>query len=75
MMLMEVEGKFRKYQGTVVTPSAEDFSNAQVQASIPVSSIQTGNEDRDSHLLEEVFFHAVKFPAMQFKSTKSRAAS
>ena len=70
LMLMEVKGKFRSYDGTVVTPSEGDFSNAQVEATIPVSSIHTGNSDRDEHLLQEVFFHAVKFPEMDFRSTK-----
>lgn len=69
-VLMEVEGKFRASEATVVTPSINDFSNAKVQATIPVKSIYTGNEDRDEHLLQDVFFNQLKFPDMQFRSTK-----
>lgn len=68
-LLSSVQGKFKRYTGTVVTKSGHDFTDAKVEASIPVSSIYTGNRDRDSHLLQEVFFHADKFPEMKFKST------
>ncbi|MCB0328453.1 MAG: YceI family protein [Bdellovibrionales bacterium] len=73
LMLMEVEGKFRSPQGTVVTQSKTDFSNAKVTASIPVSTISTGNEDRDAHLLQKVFFNAEKYPTMDFRSTSVKA--
>ena len=69
-VLMEVTGKFRASEAVVVTPSLEDFSNAKVQATIPISSIYTGNSDRDTHLKKEEFFFVDKYPAMVFQSTK-----
>ncbi|MCB0324650.1 MAG: YceI family protein [Bdellovibrionales bacterium] len=70
LLLMEVEGRFEDYDGTVITPDETDFSNAKVEATIPVKSIYTGNDDRDSHLLQDAFFHVVKFPDMTFHSTR-----
>lgn len=67
-VLMNVEGRFKSSRGTVVTSDLNDFSGAQVEASIPVSSIYTGNSDRDSHLLQKVFFYADQFPEINFRS-------
>ena len=68
-LLLNVNGKFKRFSGRVVTPDDGDFSKASVEANIPVKSINTGNKDRDAHLVEEVFFHAEKYPEMKFKST------
>ena len=67
-VLMEVQGKFKDAEGQVTTKNEEDFSNAQLEASIPVNTIDTGNEDRDSHLKKDVFFNADKYPKMTFRS-------
>ena len=69
-MLMKVKGKFRKSSGTVITKSGMDFSGAKVDVSVPVSSIYTGNEDRDAHLVSADFFNTEEYPDMKFKSTK-----
>lgn len=67
MVISEVEGNFANYDGTVVT-STEDFSDAVVNFSIDVSSINTNDEKRDKHLLNEDFFDAAKYPNIVFKS-------
>ena len=67
-VLMNVEGRFKNSRGTVVTSDLKDFSDAKVEATIPVGSIYTGNSDRDSHLLQKVFFHAAQFPEITFRS-------
>lgn len=67
LLFSEVEGTFKKYRGHVVTPNA-DFSDAFVEAVIPINSIDTGNRDRDSDLLNEDFFYATQYPEMHFKS-------
>lgn len=69
-VLMEVEGKFKNAQGLVTTSGEQDFSNAHVQASIPVSTVNTGNIDRDTHLKQDVFFNANQYPEMTFKSSR-----
>lgn len=69
MMVSEVEGKFEKYEGNVVA-SKEDFSDAKVEMTIYVNSINTGNEKRDDHLKSEDFFDVSKYPTITFKSKK-----
>jgi polyisoprenoid-binding protein YceI len=69
-VLMKVEGKFKNAEGTVVTVSDGNFSNAEVEAQIPVHTIYTGNLDRDEHLKQDDFFNADQFPVMLFKSRK-----
>ncbi len=74
-VLLSVKGLFKDYHGTVKTPSNGDFSHASVDVSIPVSSISTGNTDRDAHLRTDDFFNAGEYPEMVFKSTKVVAKS
>lgn len=69
LVLMNVQGRFREYDGVVVTPDESDFAHAQVDVKIPVESIYTGNSDRDEHLKKSEFFNADKYPHIQFKST------
>ena len=67
LLFLNVEGKFRKFEGKVVTEN-RDFSIVQIECFIPVNSIYTGNQDRDKHLLEEDFFYLDRFPEISFKS-------
>ena len=66
-LLFEVEGKFKKVYGKVITQN-QDFSIVRIESYIPVNSIYTGNQDRDAHLLEEDFFYVDQFPEISFKS-------
>ena len=67
MMVSEVEGFFKKFDATV-TSTKEDFSDAVVDMSAEVASINTDNEQRDTHLKSPDFFDAAKFPTITFKS-------
>lgn len=67
MVISEVEGNFSSFDGTV-TASKPDFSDAEIEFSIDVSSIDTDNKNRDEHLLNEDFFDVTKFPTIDFKS-------
>ena len=67
MVISEVSGQFQEYEGTVVT-SKEDFSDARIDFSIDVKSIDTDNEDRDKHLHSADFFDIEKYPKITFKS-------
>ncbi|MBN8703192.1 MAG: YceI family protein [Bacteroidetes bacterium] len=67
MMVAETEGKFKMYDGKV-TSSKEDFTDAQIEFSIDVASINTDDEKRDGHLKSPDFFDVEKFPKMKFKS-------
>lgn len=70
LLFFKVEGKFKKFEGKVVTQDG-DFANASFDGKIQVSSIYTGNQDRDNHLLSEDFFCADKFPEIIFKCKSS----
>jgi polyisoprenoid-binding protein YceI len=68
MMVSDVEGSFKTFSATV-TSSKEDFSDAVVDLSADVASVNTDNEARDKHLKTPDFFDAEKFPKLTFKST------
>jgi polyisoprenoid-binding protein YceI len=68
LVISEVEGAFKVYSGTLAS-SKPDFSDATVDFSVDVKSINTENEMRDKHLQGDDFFNAEKFPQMTFKST------
>ena len=68
MMISNVKGKFAGISGKLTYDAASPAS-ASVEAEIPVSSISTGDEQRDNHLKSADFFDVEKFPAFTFKST------
>jgi len=68
MMISNVKGKFSGLAGKL-TLNESDISKSGVEASIPVATLNTGDEQRDGHLKSGDFFDAEKFPAMTFKST------
>jgi polyisoprenoid-binding protein YceI len=74
MAISEVEGWFKSFDAKITT-SGEDFSNAVVEMTADVNSINTDNEMRDKHLKSPDFFDAVKFPTLSFKSTSFKKIS
>jgi len=66
LLLFEVEGKFKRFEGKVITKN-QDFSIVGIDSRIQVNSIYTGNQDRDAHLLEEDFFYVNQFPEISFQ--------
>jgi len=68
LMVTEVDGNFKTFNGKVVAPTP-DFNNASVEFSVDVNSINTDNTDRDNHLKGDDFFNAAKYPQMTFKSS------
>lgn len=74
LMISEVEGKFKIYNGSVQA-SKEDFSDAQIDFSIDVNSIDTDDEARDKHLKGDDFFAADKYPTITFKSKQLKKVS
>ena len=69
MVVAEVDGNFKTYDGKITSKTPTDFSDATVEFSVDVNSINTDNDDRDKHLKSDDFFNAEKFPKMTFKST------
>jgi len=68
MTVSEVEGSFKIFEGTLEHTKA-DFTDAKVNFSVDVNSVNTDNERRDGHLKGEDFFNAAQFPQMKFVST------
>ena len=69
MKISEVQGKFENYTGTIKT-DGKDFETADISFTIDVNSINTGNSDRDDHLVKKDFFYAEKYPKIKFKSSE-----
>ena len=72
MMVSKVRGRFDKFEGTIVT--AEDPLASTVTAAVDLSSINTGQEQRDAHIRSADFFEVEKYPTMTFTSTAVKAA-
>lgn len=74
LVISEVEGTFKKFDGGVVT-TKPDFTDAAVNFSIDINSIDTDNDMRDKHLKSDDFFNAEQFPAAIFRSTSFKKVS
>lgn len=71
MMVSKVRGRFSKFSGEIVT--AEDPTQSSVSATVDLSSIDTGNAQRDEHLRSADFFGVANHPQMTYRSTGIRA--
>ncbi len=63
-----VNASFNDYQGEFWF-DPNNLKDSKFVFSIPVSSIDTNNEKRDTHLRSEDFFYSEKYPNITFKST------
>jgi polyisoprenoid-binding protein YceI len=62
-----VRGRFDVCEGTI----AIDGRGTIASGSVDVSSLTTGNEDRDRHLRGPDFFSAAEFPTIAFRSDRA----
>ncbi len=69
MMVATAKGRFTKFEGTV-TFDPQHPQNTAAVATIEVSSIDTGNDQRDEHLRTNDFFLAEQYPTATFRSTR-----
>jgi polyisoprenoid-binding protein YceI len=67
LMVSDVDGSFKNFEAKI-TSSHEDLSDAVVEVTGQVNSINTDNEQRDAHLKGPDFFDAAKFATFTFKS-------
>ncbi|MBW8761885.1 MAG: YceI family protein [Microbacterium sp.] len=70
MMISKVRGTFGVKSATLVAP--ENPLEATVTASVDVTSIDTKDENRDTHLRSADFFDTEEYPTMEFVSTGTR---
>ena len=68
LMLTEVDGNFKNYDAKI-TATKPDLSDAVIEFTADVTSVNTENDRRDTHLKSPDFFDAAKYPAITFKST------
>ena len=71
MMVSKVRGKFTSFEGSIVT--GENPLESSVTATVELTSIDTGNVDRDNHIRSADFFETDKHTTMTYKSTGVRA--
>lgn len=74
LVISEVEGKFKTYNGTI-SAVKPDLTDAVIDFTVDVNSIDTDNDMRDKHLIAADFFDAEKYPKMTFKSTSLKKVS
>ncbi len=70
MMISKVRGTFGVKSATLIAPA--NPLEAQVTATVDVTSLDTGDAGRDQHLRGEDFFDAENHPTMEFRSTGVR---
>ena len=68
LMIAHVKGSFRVFDANVIT-TGKDFSTAQVDLWIDVSSVSTGDAKRDQHLKSEEFFDAAHHHQITFTAS------
>ena len=73
MMISTVRGQFGGVKGTVVYDPKNPAAST-VDATIDVTTINTGQSKRDSDLKSEEFFDVKRYPVMKFKSKSIEAA-
>lgn len=71
--ISDISGTFNDFDATV-TASKPDFSDAVIELTANVASIDTRVEARDNHLKSADFFDAAKYPTITFKSTSLKKA-
>ena len=69
MVVAKVRGRFGSWTGSVQLDE-QDLTRSQVDVQIDASSIDTGNEQRDTHLRSADFLDVEQFPNLRFQSTR-----
>jgi polyisoprenoid-binding protein YceI len=70
MMVSKVRGRFTTFSGELVT--GQDPLASSVTAEIDLTSIDTGNSQRDDHIRSADFFEVETYPTMTYASTGIR---
>ena len=70
MVVAKVRGRFTKFEGQIVT--GKNPADSSVTATIDLTSIDTGNQQRDDHIRSADFFEVETYPTMTYRSTGVR---
>jgi polyisoprenoid-binding protein YceI len=74
LMITNVTGEFKTFDAIMET-GKDDFSDAKISFEADVNSINTNQEQRDTHLKSDDFFNAERFPKIKFVSKELRKLS
>jgi polyisoprenoid-binding protein YceI len=74
MAISTVHGTFHGVNGTIHF-DPQDVTKSSVEATIDVTTVDTGVAQRDGHLKSPDFFDTAKFPTMTFKSKSVRKSA
>ena len=69
MVVAKVRGRFGSWTGSVKLDE-QDLTRSELDVQIDASSIDTGNEQRDTHLRSADFLDVEQFPNLRFQSTR-----
>ena len=69
MMVTSVKGTFRDFTGRIIG-DLHDPTNAEIDVEINAASVDTGNEQRDTHLRSADFLETDTYPTIAYKSTR-----
>ena len=72
LLISEVDGNIKNFDASI-TSTKPNFSDAVVELTGDLKSINTNMEMRDGHLQGEQWFNTEKFPSLFFKSTGIKA--
>lgn len=73
LMITTVTGYFRKFDCEVVTETEDFNSTTSVEFSADINSIDTNNEQRDTHLKSNDFFNAENYKQVTFTGNRFEA--
>lgn len=68
LTISEIDGRFADFS-VKVTTSKPDYTDAKIELTAKVASVDTDIEMRDNHLRSADFFDAEKYPTLTFVST------
>lgn len=67
MAISKVRGRFHTFNATLTV--GDSLETSALTATVDMSSVDTGNADRDAHLRQSDFFSVDQHPEMSFAST------
>jgi polyisoprenoid-binding protein YceI len=70
LMITTVTGYFRKFDLLVETENEDFNTTKRIEFSADINSIDTNNEQRDTHLKSDDFFNAQAYPELRFVGKK-----
>ena len=74
LAVSDVDGVFKDFDATI-TAAKPDFSDAKITFTANTASVNTGNDQRDTHLKGPDFFDVTKYPTITFTSTAIKPTS